>query len=106
MTATKSHKKDADLVLNLSLQSCKLHKNSLSLLNGSDNIETLPVHQRILYARLTAGLSAVELSRILGITTSKMSRLELGQAKRIDVDLLKKIAIACGQDENFFKIAE
>jgi DNA-binding Xre family transcriptional regulator len=93
--------KDAALIINLSVQTCRLNKDCLSLL-GKGNLKGLPIHERIRYARLTAGLSAVELAGKLGISKNKMSRYEKGQAKRMDRELLERIAIVCGRNKSFF----
>ena len=96
---------DADLTLNLSVQSCKLHKESISILANlsKDNPADFPIYQRIRYARLTAGISATELFKKLNIDRSTMSKYEnnLITIQGMDVKLLKDIAIACGQDKHF-----
>ena len=71
----------------------------MSVLNNGNPAE-LPVHQRIRYARLTAGLSAVQLCEKLNIDASTMSRYETGQItlQGMDVELLKNIAVGCGKE--------
>lgn len=95
-------KNDADISFNLSMQSCKLNKECLSLL-AKNSVEGLPAHQRIRYARLTAGLSAVQLCEKLNITKSMMVRYENGliTMQGMDVELLKNIGLVCGRDKHF-----
>jgi transcriptional regulator with XRE-family HTH domain len=74
----------------------------LDLLSESD-ISRLPVHQRIRYARLSAGLSAVELAEMTGTYKSALSRYEMGKTtlQGMDVELLGRIAVACNRDKHF-----
>jgi len=99
--STITETKDADLVVRFPMQTCRLNKNAHSALN--ENPVKLPIYKRIRYARLLAGLSAIQLAEIVGVGNDVISRYENNHTtmQGMDVELLKNIALACEQDKHF-----
>ena len=89
-------------MLMLPMKNCKLHKNAITSLSKGNPAE-LPVHQRIRHARLTAGLSSTELAATVGVGNDVISRYENNHItmQGMDIELLKKIAVACNRDKHF-----
>ena len=83
------------------MQGCRLNKNSHCVLNGSP--AELPIYKRIRFARLSAGLSAIELAEIVGVGNDVISRYENNQLtiQGMNIELLKNIALACNRGKHF-----
>jgi transcriptional regulator with XRE-family HTH domain len=61
------------------------------------------VGEKIKSARFMSGLTAIDLSKQLGIHNTTLSRYEQNkiQVRNMDVPMLKRLAILCGMDENY-----
>lgn len=63
---------------------------------------TLPLHQRISWARRRKGISQETLAALVGTTRRHMIRIEKGETKSPAPGLLRRIAEATDQDTDFF----
>jgi DNA-binding Xre family transcriptional regulator len=77
--------------LYLKLQICKFHGKILSVRGITMNLSRTP-NERIIELRIRKGFSQKELSKMIGLAPSQLSRIENGETKRISSDILIKLA--------------
>ena len=63
-----------------------------------------PVHLRVRELREAKGLSQVELARKAEVRQATLSAIEKGQTRRVDFDVLERLARALGVDPGFLVV--
>jgi len=67
-------------------------------------MEMTPVHLRVRELREAKGLSQVELARKAEVRQATLSAIEKGQTRRVDFDVLERLARALGVDPGFLVV--
>ena len=67
-------------------------------------MEMTPVHLRVRELREAKGLSQAELAKSAKVRQATLSAIENGQTKRVDFDVLERLANALGVDPGFLVV--
>ena len=93
----------SESAVKIKIPQIKTQEDLDTILKFLTNKQPQTIGEKLKYARIISNHTAKEICNNLNINNSLFSRYEKDKVKNINYDMLRKIALYCGLDENYFE---